>query len=114
MDKESGPTTEVSVYDPQTKKWSDGPEINGEGMDGFGASAFPCGNKLWVSTWSGSLQTLSPDGSKWIESGKLAHPRFFHRMLPLDRQRLIIVGGAGKSGKVRELEAVKVTALSPR
>jgi hypothetical protein len=51
------------------------------------------------------LQRLTDDGSKWDVVGQMAHPRFFHRMLPTHDGRLLIVGGASmESGKIRALE----------
>jgi hypothetical protein len=105
MQEKGGPTTATSIYDPAADKWADGPELVGEKMDGFGSSAFLCGGQLYVSTYSGKLQRLAKDGSKWEVAGQLAHPRFFHRMLPTDDGRLLIVGGASmETGKIRALE----------
>jgi hypothetical protein len=54
---------------------------------------------------SGSVQRLSADGARWEFVSQLAHPRFFHRVLPATDQELAIVGGAHMSvGKVVELE----------
>ena len=110
MQSEGGPTTATAIYDPRSQQWSDGPKLNGEPMEGFGSSAFLCADKLCVTTFAGNLQVLSADGSAWVNTGKLAHPRFFHRMLPLNASQAIIVGGASmKTGKVVELETISIT-----
>jgi uncharacterized GH25 family protein len=105
MQEQGGPTTATALFDAATGKWSEGPALQGANMDGFGSSAFAVGNELYVSTMSGKLQRLSHDGSRWDVVAQLAHPRFFHRMLPTADGRLLIVGGASmKSGKIGELE----------
>jgi len=105
MQEAGGPTTAAAIFDPVASTWSDGPSIVGNAMDGFGSSAFALGDELYVSTMSGKLQRLSRDGSRWHVVAQLQHPRFFHRMLPVDRDRLLFVGGASmRSGKIGELE----------
>lgn len=109
MQPEGGPTTRVDVYDPITKSWSEGPRLIGKGMDGFGSSAFATGGRLYVSTYSGDLQRLAPDGKSWEVLRKLPTARFFHRMLPFSKDALVIVGGANMSiGKFEAIEIIPV------
>lgn len=109
MREKGGPTTEVSIYDPATNAWSNGPALLGESMDGFGSSAFAVGDALYVTTISGSVQRLKADGSAWELAGQLAHPRFFHRLLPWGGDKLIVVGGSDMTtGKTNELELMSV------
>ena len=109
MQQQGGPTTRVDVFDPETQQWTQGPSLNGEAMDGFGASAFAAGGRLYVSTYHGQLQRLSNDGKSWSIVQKLANARFFHRMLPISPTQLIVVGGASmQSGKFGDLEVVDV------
>jgi len=105
MQQKGGPTQTTAIYNPATKAWSDGPAVQGNAMDGFGSSAFALGDTLYVSTMSGKLQRLSHDGQRFDTVAQLAHPRFFHRMLPTAQGQLLFVGGASmQSGKVAELE----------
>lgn len=105
MQEQGGPTTAVAVYDPAKNAWSEGAAMLGNAMDGFGSSAFACGNSLYVTTSSGSIQRLSGDGEAWEFVGQLAHPRFFHRLLPWQDGKLVIVGGSNMStGKTVALE----------
>ncbi|MEO8497619.1 MAG: kelch repeat-containing protein [Planctomycetota bacterium] len=109
MQETGGPTTRVDVYDPQSGKWSQGPSLIGEGMDGFGASAFATGGQLYVSTYSGKLQRLAQDGKTWEVLQELERARFFHRMLPLSDTQLISVGGASmQTGKFEEVDVIDV------
>lgn len=111
MQKEGGPTTAVSIYDPAADKWREGPALQGEPMEGFGNSAFSAGDGLFSSTYKGRLQTLSEKSDGWQPVRQLDHARFFHRMLPLSKDSLLIVGGANmESGKVLDLETVPATA----
>lgn len=113
MQEEGGPTTRVDIFDPKMNAWSQGPNLVGEdGMTGFGASAFATGGRLYVSTIKGSLQRLSADGSAWEVIAETPTARFFHRMLPVDAQHLVMVGGANmKIGKFEKVELLNVQAL---
>jgi hypothetical protein len=110
MRDEGGPTRKVDVYDPGTSQWSHGPDIQGDDeIAGFGPSAFAAGGNLYVSTIKGTLQRLSENGSSWEIVGQLPTSRFFHRMLPLDGSRLLVVGGASmESGKFDTVEALQL------
>mgnify|MGYP002622920914 FL=1 len=110
MQEEGGPTRRVDVFDPSTGEWTQGPEILGDdAMTGFGASAFATGGRLYVSTIKGSLQRLSEDGQSWEMVGQTPTARFFHRLLPLDDDHLLVVGGANMGiGKFDEIEVLTV------
>ena len=77
MQEQSGTTTDVAIYDPQTNAWSEGPALLGGSMDGFGSSTFACGGSLFATTMSGSIQRLSDDGKSWEFLGQLAPPAIF-------------------------------------
>jgi hypothetical protein len=110
MTDDSGPTTKTSIYDPARTEWTDGPVLQGTAMDGFGTSAFECQGSLYVTTVSGSIQRLRPDGKGFEYLGQLAHPRFFHRVLPWGNDKLVVVGGASmEEGKAEDLELLTVT-----
>jgi hypothetical protein len=110
MQAEGGPTRQTAVFDPATGEWTEGPELVGEeAMTGFGASAFATGGRLYVSTYDGSLQRLSENGSAWEVVAQTPTARFFHRMLPIDDHHLLMVGGANMGeGKFAEVEILHV------
>lgn len=110
MQEEGGPTRQVDVFDPKTQTWSKAGELKGEEpITGFGSSAFATGGRLYVSTINGTLQRLGEDGKTWEIIQETPTARFFHRMLPLDKNRLLMVGGANMgTGKFGELEVLKV------
>lgn len=112
MQEKGGTTTAVAIYDPTTNAWSEGPALLGGSMDGFGASTFACDGSLFATTMSGSIQRLSDDGKSWEYFGQLAHPRFFHRVLPWNNSKLVIVGGASMtSGKVEAIELLSISDM---
>ncbi len=95
MDRDEGPTTEVSVYDPAQRRWRKGPALNDSGrMAGFGSAAFAMGGRLYVTAYDGALQVLAPDGGSWDRLEGLDQGRFFHRMLPVRDRSLLVVAGA--------------------
>jgi N-acetylneuraminic acid mutarotase len=109
MQEEGGPTPRVDVFDPKTQKWSEAGELQGEPITGFGSSAFATGGQLYVSTIKGNLQKLTEAGDEWEIIQETPTARFFHRMLPLDKNSLIMVGGANmQTGKFEKLEVLKV------
>lgn len=110
MEEQGGPTTKVSCFDPATQTWSEETPLPGQGMSGFGCAGFATGGKLYVSTISGEVLERNEDGS-WTVKQKLDRARFFHRMLPLDSERLLIVGGGSmEEGKFDQLDIVNVGA----
>ncbi|MBX3439696.1 MAG: DUF4198 domain-containing protein [Planctomycetaceae bacterium] len=130
MQQEGGPTPQVAIYDPSTGAWSEGPALvsapaekrpeaadasggdrrRGPGdLTGFGASAFATGGHLYVSTIKGDLQRLNADGTAWEIISQTPTARFFHRLLPVDDERLLVVGGANMgTGKFDEVEILHV------
>ena len=109
MEKSGGPTTKVAIFDPETNAWYEGPAMQGDGMEGFGASAFPTGGRLYVSTSKGNLQRLARDGKSWEIARQLPTARFFHRMLPVDDSHFVMVAGANmETGKFDQVEIVSV------
>ncbi len=102
-------TLETEIYDPATDRWSVGPELAGdEPMAGFGAAAFATGGSLYVSGVTGTLQRLAADQTEWTFVAETPTARFFHRMLPVDDQHFVVVGGANREGRLREVEIYTV------
>ncbi len=107
MQQKGGPTTAVAVYETAQDTWTEGPMLLGGAMDGFGASAFACGDALYATTITGSIQRLAGEGKSWEYLGQLDHPRFFHRLIALNEKQLVAVGGGSMSvGKIVEIEVI--------
>lgn len=112
MQDVGAPTTATAVFDPATDTWSEGPNLVGGVMVGFGSSAFAAGGRLYASVYDGTLQRLSEDGSSWEVVGDLPEDRFFHRMVAWGDDKLVIVGGASmRSGKFEPVHVIDVTGL---
>lgn len=108
MSSDNKVTQAVSVFDPKTGAWSEGPSLTGETMESFGASAFAQHGRLYVTGVKGRILRLSEDGRSWDEVGHLDKGRFFHRLLPLGDDRLVVVGGSSRAGRILSLELVRV------
>lgn len=105
MSEKGGPTTATAVFDPATNAWTSGPALVGNGMEGFGSSAFFVDGDVYATTMSGAIQRLKKDAAGWELLGQLQHPRFFHRVLPWQGTKLVVVGGSSmETGKVLSLE----------
>jgi len=101
-------TRKTAVFDPKSNEWSEGPKLPDEQMEGFGTAARTTGDDLYVSTSSGNLLRLSDDGKSWQVVQQMDVGRFFHQMLPVGKDRLLLIGGANmQQGKFSTTEAVE-------
>lgn len=94
MTSENKPSRDVAVFDIASNKWSTGPELPGEKMNGFGSAALAVDGKLYATGMDGNVYLLSADGKSWNSLGKLAHPRFFHRLVDGGDKSLLAIAGA--------------------
>ncbi|WP_339909131.1 Kelch repeat-containing protein [Symmachiella dynata] len=102
MQNRGGPTGAVDVFDPATQTWSTGPALDG-------AAACAVGGSLYVSTVQGHLQRMDLGANSWSTVQQLPTSRFFHRMLPVGDDRLMIVGGANMdTGRFRQVDVFEV------
>jgi hypothetical protein len=109
MNEDRKISRDVNALDLKTGEWSKLAELPGEGMDGFGVSAWNLDGKLYASGTQDSLFRLSDDGAKWEPIAELEQPRFFHRLLPGKPGMLLAVGGASEEGHLADIEE-----LSPK
>ncbi len=101
--------TDVEIYDPVTDSWASGPALVGEErLTGFGTSAFAAGDHLYVTGVTGAVQRLAKDATAWEVVGHLSTPRFFHRMLPIDSKRMLLIGGSNMTGRVTKCDVLKL------
>lgn len=96
MNDHEEPVTDVSILDTKTGKWTTGPSLPGDRMGGFGFSAIAHEDRLFASGLPGHLLELR--GDAWVPIAQLAHPRFFHRLVPGGKNKLIALGGEGRKG----------------
>jgi N-acetylneuraminic acid mutarotase len=105
MSDDEEPVTHVSILDTTTGKWTDGPALPTEKLGGFGFSAVAHEGRLFASGVAGELMELR--GKDWVPVLKLAHPRFFHRLLPGGEHKLIALGGESRKGEKAPPEITK-------
>lgn len=109
MTSDNETTTDVAIYDPAADAWSEGPELPGTGMSGFGTSAFATGGHLYVTSMDGFVNQLSDDGKSWRTIAKTDRERFFHRMVPVSDHELLMIGGASMQvGKFSQIDRIEV------
>jgi hypothetical protein len=84
----------VDVYDLVSQTWSRGPDLPESEYNGFGASAFKIGRRLFVSTQSDELLVLAEDKTRWESAAQLHPQRFFHRLIPGPLGSILLIGGA--------------------
>ena len=97
----------VDIYDPQSNTWSRGPGLPKSEMNGFGASAFEVNGRLYVSSLSDTLFCLSEDGSDWQPVAVLKQPRFFHRIVPGNKNCVLLIGGADHDSHLDSIIAIR-------
>jgi N-acetylneuraminic acid mutarotase len=97
---------EVSIYDPATGIWTDGPTLPGKEIDGFSPAACVHDGSLYVSLADGELYRLDESKEQWEKSGD-ATPRVAHRIVS-DRKAILVIGGADKGSNSDLIEAVVV------
>jgi N-acetylneuraminic acid mutarotase/YHS domain-containing protein len=97
----------VNVFDPETKRWSELPEVPGAMMNGFTPAACTSGGRLHVSPADGKVYRLTEKRDSWEEVATLANPRFVHRMVVIGDNRLLVLGGASRAGNVAISEVIE-------
>ncbi|MDB6139345.1 MAG: outer membrane protein assembly factor BamB, contains PQQ-like beta-propeller repeat [Verrucomicrobiaceae bacterium] len=102
------PTSSVDVLDTVSGLWSEGPELPAEKLGGFGFSAIGHEGRLFASGVVGELLELK--GDQWQPIGKLAYPRFFHRLVPGGADKLIALGGENRKGEKAPPEIIELPA----
>ena len=110
MDEKGKVSMRVDVFDPESGKWTKGPEMPGAGMAGFGVSAWNLDGDLYVCGLRGTLYRLNDAGSAWEEAGRMEVPRFFHQLVPAPRGGLMVVGGASQEGHLATIERIETRA----
>jgi len=97
----------VDIFDPATKKWSDGPEVPGPIRNGFTPAACGVAGKLFVSPADGNLYRLNDKRTGWDTVGKLEKARTVHRLVPARDDLLLVLGGSSRAGNVSLSEAIE-------
>jgi len=106
FDEKNQIVREVSVYDPATGAWSQGPELpEGPGL-AFAPAAGVHNGDLYVSVSDGTLYRLNRTSREWERAGK-STPRLAHRIASAG-DTVLVIGGADKGKNSDLVEAVPV------
>jgi hypothetical protein len=108
MDENSDVSQRVDIFNPQTGRWSSGPELPGDEMSGFGVAAWNRDGELYASGIRGVVLRLNPTGSAWEEAVRMKTGRFFHQLVPARDSGVLAVGGASRKGHLADIEWVDV------
>ncbi len=110
MNSDEKPVTNVDILDTETGEWTTGPALPADKLfNGFGISAIAHESRLFASGASGDLLELR--GDTWTPIAKLAHPRYFHRLLPGGPGQLIALGGTNRQGERPPPEIIPLPAV---
>lgn len=104
----TGPTSSVDVLDLSDGAWSKAPPLPGPG---FGVAAVRHGDAIIANGADGVLWRWVPGASAWTSIGRVAFPRFFHRMVVDDAGALLVVGGIAGSGSGQKIRASERVVL---
>lgn len=100
----TGPTESVEVLDLASGTWSSAPDLPGVG---FGVAAVALGNAVVASGADGVIWSWVPGAKRWSAIGRLAFPRFFHRMVVDDDGSVLVIGGIAGSGSGQKIRATE-------
>ncbi len=108
MSSSEEPVTNVDILDTESGQWTTGPALPSDRLGGFGFAAVAHESRLFASGASGDLLELR--GDSWVPIAKLAHPRFFHRLVPGGAGKLIALGGESRRGQKAPPEIIEIPA----
>ena len=73
----------------------------------FGSASTEIGGKLLVSPFSYQPRLFNESNSTWvITRAKVKEKRFFHRLIPLNRAKVLFIGGASWDGHLNGIEVL--------
>lgn len=108
LNQRNGIERAVSIYDPATGKWSDGPDLPGGEGNGFAPAAGTVDGRLVASLADGSVVVLNETARTWETIGTNAR-RVAHRLVPRGTQA-IVLGGAARNENLDLVEAIEVAS----
>jgi hypothetical protein len=94
----------VSIYDPKTAVWSEGPELPEGAGRAFAPAAVVHGGSLYTSVSDGTLLRLNEPSRIW-EKGGSATGRVAHRLVS-HGGNVLVIGGASGGKNFDLIEAV--------
>ena len=106
FDEKSEIVRDVSIYDPATNTWSQGPQLpDGPGLS-FAPAATVHHGDLYVSLSDGTLYRLNKTSQQWENAGK-STPRLAHRIAS-DGNSILVIGGAENGKNFDLIESIPI------
>lgn len=90
-----GGDARVDVFDAETGKWSEGPDLPGNARSAFSPAACLVNGRIVANTNDGAVHRLTAKGDKWEPVGNSEKKRMVARLVPWGDTRAVLVGGAG-------------------
>jgi N-acetylneuraminic acid mutarotase len=106
MNSQQKVVRDVSIFDPKTNQWSEGPALPEGTNAGFAPAVGVHRGQLYVSIADGTLLRLNLAKAEWVKAGEAA-PRVAHRLASCG-DKLLVIGGAAKGKNFDLVEAVAV------
>ncbi|MFT7464035.1 MAG: YHS domain-containing protein [Pseudohongiellaceae bacterium] len=109
IDDEDEVSRRVDIFDPQTLRWTRGPDLLGSlPFAGFSSAACTLDGRLYTSVAGGEMMRLAENGEAW-EMVANHTPRIVHRLIPW-RGQILVSGGAEKGANLDLVETVVPSA----
>jgi hypothetical protein len=105
-------TRTVSVFDPKTASWNEGPQLPEGRFLGFSPAIAVHQGGLYAAVADGRVLRLRPGSAHWEEVATV-EGRVAHRMVSMG-EHLLVMGGATKGKNLDVVEAIPLDALSAR
>ena len=103
---DEGTTGAVRRLNLKNFKWSDVADFPSPNrLKGFGSAACNLGGNLVAGGFSYQPHIFIDSNSSWISSPeKVKGKRFFHRMIPYTKEKVLFIGGANFEGHLKDIE----------
>ncbi len=98
----------VNVFDRSSKSWSKAADIPEGAMNGFTPAACSCDGRLYLSPADGKVYRLTEKGDRWEEVSALKQARVVHRMVPIGKGSMLVLGGSSKGSPTASVELVEI------
>lgn len=107
-----GTSNAVHRLDTNSMKWEKVPDFPGTNrIKAFGSASAEISGKLLVSPFSYQPRIFEESNSTWVATeAKVKHKRFFHRVVPLNSYKALLIGGATWDGHLNSIEVLNFNA----
>jgi N-acetylneuraminic acid mutarotase len=105
LEPDGGISERIDVFDVAAGSWQRGPQLRGEG---FGLATLADDAGMLTSGSDGVLYRF--DGTRAAGLARLLVPRFFHRLVQVEPDRILVLGGETKAGHTAVIEEIDLRA----